>query len=128
MSDFDITTAMQTEAFATLCASAAAQASDRGGACQMPRQLAGGNGGARLVCPLRAGEFAGRQDDPLLANSKLYHLARHDAASAWVAMIGSTASIGAAIYLMMWPTAYMAAAAAITCGILPRRHCCCGWR
>lgn len=117
MSDFDISTAMQTDAFAALCASAAAQAEATEAARAVPRQLAEAMAAQGLFALYVPEKFAGRQDDPLLANSKLYHLARHDAASAWVAMIGSTASIGAAYLPDDVAGSLYGGGTAITCGI-----------
>ena len=83
-------------AFEKACAAAAEASAATEAARALSPKLARQMADANLFSLYVPEDIDGPQLSPLAANSRLFHLARHDAASAWVAMIGSTASIGAA--------------------------------
>ena len=62
-------------------------------------------------------EIGGLELSPVEGNRLIYELARHDASSAWVSMIGSTAALGAAFIAPEISADMFAAPARITCGI-----------
>ncbi len=62
-------------------------------------------------------EIGGLELSPVDGNRLIYELARHDASSAWVSMIGSTAALGAAFIAPEISADMFAAPARITCGI-----------
>lgn len=79
-----------------VCAEAQQRAEETETARAVPADLARRMAEARLFSMYVPAAIDGPQFSPIDANGRLYHLARHDAAAAWVSMIGSTASLGAA--------------------------------
>ena len=62
-------------------------------------------------------EIGGLELSPVEGNRLIYELATHDASSAWVSMIGSTAALGAAFIAPDISADMFAAPSRITCGI-----------
>ncbi len=62
-------------------------------------------------------EIGGLELAPVEGNRLIYELATHDASSAWVSMIGSTAGLGAAFIAPDISADMFAAPSRITCGI-----------
>ena len=113
----DVSLSVDVDAFAPSWQAAqnAAEATERNRklAPELARDLAAA-GMFKLFVP---SEIGGLELSPVEGNRLIYELARHDASSAWVSMIGSTAALGAAFIAPEISADMFAAPARITCGI-----------
>lgn len=103
--------------FSAICAAAAEAAETIEAARAVPSALARQMARADMFSLYVPQDIGGPQHDPISANARLFHLARFDAASAWVSMIGSTASIGAAYVARDKAADLFAGEENIACGI-----------
>ena len=100
-----------------VCARAAAQSDATEQARQLPRELARALAAAGFFDMFVPKALGGQELPPPDAMMRLEYLARHDAASAWVSMIGATAALGAAYIPAAIGADIFAAKERITCGI-----------
>lgn len=84
------------ETWRAVCAEAKERADETEAARAVPADLARRMAAENLFSMYVPRAIGGPEYAPMQANGRLFHLARHDAAAAWVSMIGSTASLGAA--------------------------------
>lgn len=96
-------------------AAAAANATEQ--ARRLSPELARGLAAAGLFDMFVPQALGGQEISPAMGMARLEYLARHDAASAWVCMIGATAALGAAYIDKDIAGDMFAAPARITCGI-----------
>ena len=96
---------------------AAAQSEASEQARQLPRDLARALAAAGFFDMFVPKALGGQELPPPIAMARLEYLARHDAASAWVSMIGATAALGAAYIPANIGADMFAAKERITCGI-----------
>lgn len=115
MSDMSLSVDVDAFAPSWQAAQNAAEATERNRklAPELARDLAAA-GMFKLFVP---SEIGGLELSPVEGNRLIYELARHDASSAWVSMIGSTAALGAAFIAPEISADMFAAPARITCGI-----------
>jgi alkylation response protein AidB-like acyl-CoA dehydrogenase len=113
----DTNLSVDTDSFALAWKSAGEQAEatekNRKLAPELARDLADA-GMFKLFVPA---EIGGLELGPVEGNRLIYELATHDASSAWVSMIGSTAALGAAFIAPDISADMFAAPSRITCGI-----------
>ena len=113
----DTNLSVDTDSFAVVWKSAGEQAEttekNRKLAPELARDLADA-GMFKLFVPA---EIGGLELAPVEGNRLIYELATHDASSAWVSMIGSTAALGAAFIAPDISEDMFAAPSRITCGI-----------
>jgi indole-3-acetate monooxygenase len=100
-----------------VCQKAAAQSEASEQARQLSPELARALAAAGLFDMFVPAALGGQELAPPDAMARLFHLARHDAASAWVSMIGATAALGAAYIPADISAEMFAAHERITCGI-----------
>ncbi len=103
--------------FDDLCAKAAGLSADIEAARQLPADFGRELAQNSLFSMFVPSEIGGAALTPPEGMARLEHLARHDAASAWVCMIGSTAAIGAAFIEPEAAKHIFCAENRITCGI-----------
>ena len=103
--------------FDALCVSLAAAGDAIEAARQVPADLARQLAAAGLFDMFVPKAIGGQEMAPPEAMARLQKLAMHDAASAWVSMIGATAAIGSAYIDPAIGRDMFAAPARITCGI-----------
>lgn len=103
--------------FAAICAAAAAQGDAIEAGRQLPSELARDLARAGLFNMFVPKKIGGQELSPVEGMAQLEKLAMHDAACAWVSMIGSTAAIGSAYIDPKISADMFAADARITCGI-----------
>jgi len=108
---------INSEDFATVCADAAGQAEATEQAGQLAPELARRIANIGLFSMFVPKQIGGAEMAPLAGLEKIETLARHDAAAAWVVMIGSTAALGAAYIAPDIGADMFAAQDRITCGI-----------
>ena len=84
--------------FAAICAAAQSQAEATEAARALAPELARQLADAGMFAMFVPKDVGGHQLTPLEGNARLQVLAMHDAASAWVSMIGATAALGAAFF------------------------------
>ena len=100
-----------------VCHKAAAQSEASEQARQLPPELARALSAAGFFDMFVPAALGGQELPPPDAMARLFYLARHDAASAWVSMIGATAALGAAYIPANISAEMFAARERITCGI-----------
>ncbi|MDB2668493.1 acyl-CoA dehydrogenase family protein [Alphaproteobacteria bacterium] len=103
--------------FNILCAKAASLSSEIEAARQLPAEFARELAQHGMFSMFVPSEIDGLALTPPEGMARLEHLARHDAASAWVCMIGSTAAIGSAFMAPDVSKHIFSAENRITCGI-----------
>ena len=103
--------------FEALCGAVARQADAIEAARQVPGDLARELAHAGLFNMFVPKEIGGRELSPPDGMAQLQKLAMHDAASAWICMIGSTAALGGAFIDAAIGADMFAAPGRITCGI-----------
>lgn len=103
--------------FSAICEAAAEAAARIEAERQVPAELARDLARAGLFDMFVPQQIGGQQLSPLQGMARLQKLAMHDAASAWVSMIGATAAIGSAYIDPAIGADMFAAEARITCGI-----------
>ncbi len=103
--------------FEAVCLAAQARAEETETNRQLAADLAHQLADAGLFSMYVPRAIGGQELTPLEANARLQKLAMYDAASAWVAMIGSTASIGAAYIEPDIARDMFVGKGRITCGI-----------
>ena len=108
---------LEDKAFGDACAAVAAQADEIERQRRLPADLARDLARAGMFTLFVPHEIGGRELSPPAGMALLQKLAMHDAASAWVCMIGSTAAIGASYLAPDISRAMFADTARITCGI-----------
>ena len=101
----------------SICARAAAQSEATEQARQLSGELARGLAAAGFFDMFVPNALGGQELPPPDAMARLQFLARHDAASAWVSMIGATAALGSAYIPAEIAADMFAAKDRITCGI-----------
>ncbi len=99
------------------CAQAAAESDASEQARQLSPALARKLAAAGMFDLFVPRALGGQELSPIDAMARLQYLARHDAASAWVCMIGATAALGAAFIEPEISGDMFAADERITCGI-----------
>ena len=109
--------AIDEAAFAALCAEAAREAEATEQARQLSPELARRMANIGLFSMFVPKQIGGGEMTPPAGLEKIERLARHDAAAAWVVMIGSTAALGAAYIAPDIGVDMFAAQDRITCGI-----------
>jgi alkylation response protein AidB-like acyl-CoA dehydrogenase len=109
--------AIDEAAFAALCAEAAREAEATEQARQLSPELARRIANIGLFSMFVPKQIGGGEMTPPAGLEKIERLARHDAAAAWVVMIGSTAALGAAYIAPDIGVDMFAAQDRITCGI-----------
>ncbi len=100
-----------------VCARAAAESDAIEAARQLPPELARALAAAGFFNMFVPEKINGQQLAPAEALARIEYLARHDAASGWVCMIGATAALGAAYIDADIGGDMFAATERITCGI-----------
>ncbi len=99
------------------CAQAAAESNASEQARQLSPELARKLAAAGMFDLFVPRKLGGQELTPMEAMTRLEYLARHDAASGWVCMIGATAALGAAFIKPDISGDMFAAKQRITCGI-----------
>ena len=117
MSENQALSAKSAKAFDDICIAAAAQGDAIEAARQIPADLARDLARAGMFDMFVPSAIGGQELSPLEGMARLEKLAMHDAASAWVSMIGATAAIGSAYIDQAIGRDMFAAEARITCGI-----------
>lgn len=105
------------ESFTAVCHAAAQASAASEAARQLPADLARDLARAGMFNMFVPREIGGQELSPLAGMARLEKLAMHDAASAWVSMIGATAAIGSAYIDPAIGGEMFAGEARITCGI-----------
>ena len=100
-----------------VCAQAAAESEATETARQLSPELARALARAGYFNMFVPNALGGQQLSPPDAMARFHYLARHDAASAWVTMIGATTALGAAYLDNAIGGEIFAASERITCGI-----------
>ncbi len=103
--------------FAAICAAAQTSAEATEAARALAPELARQLADAGMFSMFVPAAIGGAQLTPLEGNARLQVLAMHDAASAWVSMIGATAALGSAFIDRETSETMFAAPSRITCGI-----------
>lgn len=103
--------------FATVCAAAKTSAEATEAARALAPELARQLADAGMFSMFVPKDIGGAQLTPLEGNARLQVLAMHDAASAWVSMIGATAALGSAFIKPDTSQEMFASPSRITCGI-----------